>query len=74
MKSVQTEFTVMGTVAQTAARAKAEGLGVSEHFIRRAVVEGTLPCTKAGKKYLINWNRFLDFLYHPAAHKEAIKE
>lgn len=56
---------LMNTVNETFERAQAENIGVSKNFIRQAVRSGSLPCVRAGAKYLINWNTFISFLENP---------
>ena len=53
---------LMNSIERTFARAQAENLGVSRHFIRMAVLNGSLPSIRAGKKYLINWEHFIRYL------------
>lgn len=36
--------------------------GLSKYRIRKMCIDGTLPHIKAGKKYLINLEVFLDFI------------
>lgn len=56
---------LMNTIDQTHKRAVEEGLGVSKNFIRQSVINGSLPCVRAGNRYLINWTNFLQFLETP---------
>lgn len=52
----------MVTIKELAAECKEKGISVTEHFIRRLCVEDKICCVKAGSKYLINYDRFVDFL------------
>lgn len=50
------------TIRETVARAKADGLSVSENAVRRWVRSGAIPSRKAGKTFLLyypNVERFL---------------
>ncbi len=48
---------VMLTIPQTAKR-----LGLPVHFVRACVLDGRAVSVRAGSKYLINLNRFIDYL------------
>lgn len=53
----------MLTVHETAARAKSEGLPVSEYALRRWVKTGAIPCRMAGRTALFilaECEKFLD--------------
>lgn len=36
--------------------------GISESFIRKLCINNKIVYIKSGKKYLINYNKFIDFL------------
>lgn len=38
---------------------------ISEYHIRRLALEGTIPRVKAGKKYLINLDKLIEYLKSP---------
>ena len=38
---------------------------ISEYHIRRLMLEGTIPHVKAGKKYLINLDKLIEYLKRP---------
>ena len=40
----------------------AEASGLSVFYIRRGVKNGFVPCVKCGKKYLINYQMFIEKL------------
>ncbi len=40
----------------------AKETGVSEYYIRNLISEGKIPYLTAGKKFLINYNGFMEFL------------
>jgi len=46
---------------------------LAKHFVRQAVLQGQIPHVKAGKKFLINENHFIDYLSggRTAGTKEA---
>ena len=48
---------VMLTISETAKRAN-----MSEYGVRRLVKQGKITHIKMGVKYLINWERFVQFL------------
>ena len=54
---------LMNTIERTFERAQSESLGVSKHFIRQAVLSGDLPSIRAGNRYLINYELFLNYIY-----------
>ena len=56
---------LMNTIERTFERAQDENLGISKHFIRMSVLNGTLPSVRAGKKRLINWEHFINFINTP---------
>lgn len=48
---------VMLTIPQTAKK-----LNLPIHFVRTCVLDGRAVSVRAGSKYLVNLNRFIDFL------------
>lgn len=50
------------TIQETVARAKREGMPVSEYTLRRALRSGAIPCRTVGKKYLIAWKNVVRWL------------
>jgi len=50
----------MRTIAETA-----KVTGLAENFVRRLCLSGQIVSVKAGKKYLINLDRFIEFLNAP---------
>lgn len=53
----------MLTIKQLAAECK--GTGITEWFIRSLVLENKIAYVKAGNKYLVNYDRFVEFLNTP---------
>lgn len=47
---------------------------ISRHFIRQAIISGAVPSMKAGCKYLVNLQDFLDYLYLPAPEEKKAEE
>ena len=47
----------MLTIKETAQKSK-----LAEHYIRQLVAEEKITFVRAGKKYLINYEKFIDFL------------
>ena len=52
----------LASIHDTAQRAKAEGLGVSENALRVWVADGTLAFVPMGKKRMIYWPTLMQFL------------
>lgn len=50
------------TIRATAARAKAEGLPISENAIRVWIKQGKIPVVRAGNKQLVYYKNFLRFI------------
>lgn len=48
-------FPDVQTISGTVERAKAEGMPVSEYTLRRAIRNGSIPCRRVGRTYLIAW-------------------
>lgn len=56
------EFTQVATIPKTAARCKAEGIGLTENQLRTLCARGELKHTQMGKKSLIYWPNLLELL------------
>ena len=56
------EFTQVATIPKTAARCKAEGIGLSEAQLRVLCKRGELKHTKMGHSSLIYWPNLIGFL------------
>lgn len=54
------EIPKMRTIAETA-----KETGLTENFIRRLCLTGQIVNVRAGKKYLVNLDRFIEFLNAP---------
>ncbi|MBR3973247.1 MAG: hypothetical protein IKJ99_04790 [Oscillospiraceae bacterium] len=50
------------TIRQAAARAKSDGLAISEYAIRQWVRLGVVPVRKAGSKSLLSYTNLVSFL------------
>lgn len=50
------------SIKECAARAKEEGLRLSEHTIRRLIHEGIVPCRIVGRTYLISWSNLMHWV------------
>lgn len=59
-ESTAKNIPVMLTIKELAAECK--GFGISEFYIRHAVNEGKIAHIKAGRKILINREKFIDHL------------
>ena len=49
-------------IKEAVARAREQGMNISEYTLRRAIQSGTLPCRIIGKTYLISWKNLLDWV------------
>lgn len=56
------KFTQVATIPRTAARCKAEGIGLSANQLRVLCKRGQLKHTQMGNKPLIYWPNLLEFL------------
>jgi len=52
-----TNIPTMLTINETAER-----IGLAQHFIRQLCLQNKICYVKAGNKYIINWERFLEYL------------
>lgn len=43
-------------------KAAAKLLGLPEHFVRQKVISGEIVAVKAGSKYLVNVDKFIEYL------------
>lgn len=50
------------TIRDTAARAKAEGLPISENALRVWIKQGLIPVVRAGNKQLVYYPNLVNFL------------
>lgn len=48
-------------IKEAVARAKNEGMNISEYTIRRVIRSGQVPCRIVGRTYLISWRKLLDW-------------
>ena len=56
------KFTQVASIPRTAARCKAEGIGLSANQLRVLCKRGLLKHTQMGSKSLIYWPNLLEFL------------
>lgn len=47
----------------------AKEFGLAQHYIRQLCLSGQITTVRAGKKWLINCDRLIDFLNDPKAEK-----
>lgn len=50
------------TIQETVARAKREGMPISEYTLRRAIRTGAVPCRIIGRTYLLAWTNVSKWL------------
>lgn len=49
-------------IKEAVARAKMEGMNISEYTLRRIIRTGKIPCRIVGRTYLINWEKLLNWV------------
>lgn len=49
-------------IKEAAARAKAEGMNISEYTLRRIIRTGKIPCRIVGRTYLISWEKLMSWV------------
>ena len=52
----------IGTVQQIARRLHSEGYQVSEYALRRWIRDGVIPSVRSGKKFLVTYDRVVEYL------------
>ena len=52
----------VGTVQQIAQRLHSNGYQVSEYALRRWIREGAIPSVRTGKKFLVTYDRVVEYL------------
>lgn len=55
------KYTDVLKIKDAVARAKENGMDISEYTLRRAIRSGQLPCRIIGKTYLISWQNLLNW-------------
>jgi len=48
-------------IKEVVARARQNGMSISEYTVRRAIRTGRLPCRVVGKTYLISWKKLVEW-------------
>lgn len=61
----------MRTIREAAAEMKSldSQTAVTEYHIRQLALSGILPCVKAGRKLLINFDTLLEYMSNPTAER-----
>ena len=49
-------------INEAVARAKENGMPISEYTLRRAIRSGQLPCRIVGRTYLITWTNLVNWV------------
>lgn len=49
-------------INEAVARAKENGIPISEYTLRRAIRSGQLPCRIVGRTYLITWTNLVNWV------------
>ena len=52
----------VGTIQEIVRRLHCEGYNVSEYALRRWIREGTIPSVRTGKKFLVTYDRVVEYL------------
>lgn len=64
----------MVTIKELAAECREKGMAITEHFVRRLCLENKICHVKAGNKYLINYDRFIDYLNGEAPQEPEVSQ
>lgn len=56
------KYTQVATIPMTAKRCAAEGIGITEWQLRSLCKDGSLVCSKIGRKSLIYWPNLIKLL------------
>lgn len=49
-------------IKEAAARAREEGINISEYTLRRIIRTGKIPCRIVGRTYLISWEKLMNWV------------
>lgn len=52
----------MNSINETAKLCKEYNIGISRAYLLELANSGQIPCVKVGQKYLINWDKLMEFL------------
>ena len=52
----------MNSINETAKLCKEYNIGISRAHLLELANSGQIPCVKVGQKYLINWDKLMEFL------------
>lgn len=56
------KYTDILKIRDAVARARENGMDISEYTLRRAIRSGQLPCRIVGRTYLISWQNLLNWV------------
>jgi len=56
------KYTDILKIRDAVARARENGMDISEYTLRRAIRSGQLPCRIIGRTYLISWQNLLNWV------------
>ena len=58
----KTKYPDVLKIRDAVARARENGMDISEYTLRRAIRSGQLPCRIIGRTYLISWQNLLNWV------------
>lgn len=68
----KTKYTDVLKIRDAVARARENGMDISEYTLRRAIRSGQLPCRIIGRTYLISWQNLLNWVNCTGGHDNAL--
>ena len=66
------KYTDVLKIRDAVARARENGMDISEYTLRRAIRSGQLPCRIIGRTYLISWRNLLNWVNCTDGHDNAL--
>lgn len=66
------KYTDVLKIRDAVARARENGMDISEYTLRRAIRSGQLPCRIIGRTYLISWRNLLNWVNCADGHDNAL--
>ena len=68
----KTKYTDVLKIRDAVARARENGMDISEYTLRRAIRSGQLPCRIIGRTYLISWQNLLNWVNCTEGYDNAL--
>lgn len=63
----------MNSINETARLCKENNIGISRKLLLQLAKDGSIPCVKAGRSILINWDGLMNFLDSNTIAVEKVK-